>query len=128
MNTTVIDTLRFANRLKTAGVDGRQAEAMAVAFNEELATGVATRQDLDQAVDKLTARIDQVEAKFDAKFAALGNQFATQNRYVFLILALLVALGLYNAVAPHQHPVAEPRQESLPVEAAREGNKPTSSP
>ena len=50
------------------------------------------------------ARFDAMDAKFDAmdeKFAALAGQFAAQSRYVFLVLALVAALGLYNAVAPH---------------------------
>ena len=42
--TTVIDTLRFANRLKEAGVEPGQAEAMSRAFNDELLEGVATKQ------------------------------------------------------------------------------------
>ena len=41
--------------------------------------------------------ITKVDTKFEAKFAALE----TQGRYVFLVLALVAALGLYNAVAPH---------------------------
>ena len=86
MEVSVIDTLRYADRLKAAGVETRQAEAMSRALNDELAGGVATKQDLDRAVDKLTGEIARVE---------------TQGRYVFLVLALIAALGLYNAVSPH---------------------------
>ena len=126
MNATVIDTLRFANRLKEAGVDPRQAEAMSRAFNDELTEGVATKRDLDNAVTelkgeiarevaKLDAKVDAMDAKFEGKFLAvdarfeamdakidgLAEKFATQSRYVFLVLALIAALGLYNAAAPH---------------------------
>ena len=97
MDATVIDTLRFANRLKAAGVQDDQAEAMSRAFNDELAGGVATKDDLERAVAELKAEITKVDTKFEAKFAALE----TQGRYVFLVLALIAALGLYNAVAPH---------------------------
>ena len=37
----------------------------------------------------------------DAKFDALNGKFETQGRYVFLVFALIAALGLYNAIAPN---------------------------
>ena len=108
MEPSVIDTLRYADRLKAAGVETRQAEDMSRALNDELAAGVATKQDLDRAVDelrgeiaKVDAKVDALDAKFDAKFDALSGKFETQGRYVFLVLGLIAALGLYNAVAPH---------------------------
>ena len=93
MDATVIDTLRFATRLKAAGVQDDQAEAMSRALNDELVGGVASKDDLARAVTELKAEI----AKVDGKVGALE----TQGRYVFLVLALITALGLYNAVAPH---------------------------
>ena len=108
MEPSVIDTLRYADRLKAAGVETRQAEAMSRALNDELAGSVATKQDLDRAVDelrgeiaKVDAKVDALDAKFDAKFGALSERFETQGRYVFLVLGLIAALGLYNAVSPH---------------------------
>ena len=104
MEATVIDTLRYADRLKTAGVDAHQAEAMSRALNDELAGGVATKEDLRHAVDELRAEIAKVDANvtnMDGKFEALQGKFETQSRHVFLVLALIAALGLYNAVAPH---------------------------
>ena len=35
------------------------------------------------------------------KFVGLSEKFGTQSRYVFLVLALIIGLGLYNAAAPH---------------------------
>ena len=122
MNATVIDTLRYADRLKVAGVERGQAEAMSRALNDELAGGVATKEDLahavgelkveiakvDAKVDIMDAKFDAMDEKFDAKFDAMDEKFGaldgkvdTQGRYVFLVLALIAALGLYNAVAPH---------------------------
>ena len=115
MNATVIDTLRYADRLRVAGVERGQAEAMSRALNDELAGGVATKEDLAHAVGELKVEIAKVDAKFDAKFDAMDAKFDamdekfgaldgkvdTQGRYVFLVLALIAALGLYNAVAPH---------------------------
>lgn len=141
MNPTVIDTLRYANRLKDAGVDTRQAEAMAEAINDELTAGLATKVDvehasaglkgdldaavaklegdLDAAVAKLDGNLDRavvelkgeiareitrVDGKIDAvdeKLDALDSKYEAQGRYMFLVLALIAALGLYNAAAPH---------------------------
>ena len=137
MNATVIDTLRYADRLKEAGLEPGQAEAMSRALNNELSEGLATRTDLDNAVSALKvdlgglgakidalegtveARFDAMDAKFeakfetvdakfeakfetvDAKFDALVKQTANHSRYVFLVLALIAGLGLYNATAPH---------------------------
>ena len=117
MEPSVIDTLRYADRLKAAGLETKQAEAMSRALNDELAGGVATKQDLDRAVDELRGEIAKVDAKFDAKFDALGERFETQGRYVFLVLALIAALGLYNAVAPHLVAV-EPQTDGDSAETA----------
>ena len=124
MESSVIDTLRYADRLKAAGVETRQAEAMSRALNDELASGVATRQDLDRVVDelrgeiaKVDAKVDALDAKFDANFDALSGKFETQGRYVFLVLALIAALGLYNAVSPHVAAIA-PQTGGEPAESA----------
>lgn len=159
----MIDTLRYADRLKNAGVEPGQAEAMSRALNDELTEGLVTKTDLDNAVSELGGKIDaldakfeirfaevdgrfaevdgrfaKMDAKFDARFAEMDGKFAkmdgkfeavdakidglrSQNRYVFLVLALIAGLGLYNATAPHflrkggQQPVAE---SSRPVPAA----------
>ena len=46
MATTAIDTLRFARKLKQAGLPDEQAEAMAAALGEELTEHLATKDDL----------------------------------------------------------------------------------
>ena len=46
MATTAIDTLRFARKLKAAGLPDDQAEAMATALGEELTEHLATKADL----------------------------------------------------------------------------------
>ena len=107
MEVSVIDTLRYADRLKAAGVETRQAEAMSRALNDELAVGVATKQDLDQAVDKLTGEIAKVETRVE-----------TQGRYVFLVLGLIAALGLYNAISPHVAAMA-PQTDAESAQSAR---------
>ncbi len=162
MHATVIDTLRYADRLKEAGLDPGQAEAMSRALNDELTEGLVTRTHLDdavtllkgdighlgaridtleatvdagfKAVDKrfdamdakfdaklvaVDARIDAMDGKFESRFEAMDGKFESKFeamdgkfeskfeaidakfRYVFLVLALIVGLGLYNATAPH---------------------------
>ena len=132
MNGSVIDTLRYADRLKAAGVEPSQAEAMSRALNAELTEGLVTKADLDTATAALRAdlgtairelehkvdagfaavdgkfatvdaKFEAMDAKFeamDAKFEGLSSQFTSQGRYVFLALALIASLGLYNAIAP----------------------------
>lgn len=86
MKATVIDTLRFANRLKEAGVEPRQAEAMSRAINDELTEGVVTKRDLDAAVAELKneaakkfsaidARFDAMDAKFEGRLDAMDAKF-----------------------------------------------------
>ena len=104
-NLAVIDTLRYSDRLKDAGIPADQAEAMSRALNDEMTSGLATKAD----IDKLDGRVESVEVKLDAldaKVDALGTKvdavdakLNTMGRYVFLVLALLVALGFYNVVA-----------------------------
>ena len=53
MATTVIDTLRYARRLRDAGVPPEQAEAMADAIGSELVENLATKSDLDRAVAEI---------------------------------------------------------------------------
>ena len=53
MAATAINTVRFARRLKDAGVPDAQAEAMADALGEELVQQLATKDDLEKAVTKI---------------------------------------------------------------------------
>ena len=146
MEPNVIDTLRYADRLKEAGVESRQAEAMSRALNDELAGGVATKEDLDRtaaglqggldalradldrAVVELKGEIAKVDAKVDAKFDALHGKFETQGRYMFLVLALIAALGLFNAVAPRMSLAAETGTSSATTPAGVGTAEPDAAP
>ena len=57
MATTAIDTLRFARRLKAAGVPEHQAEEMASALGDELIDNLATKTDLKTEITALEARL-----------------------------------------------------------------------
>ena len=63
MNATVIDTLRFADRLKAAGFEAPHAEGMARALGDELAERMLTKSDLDEALRPIYARFDAIDAK-----------------------------------------------------------------
>ena len=198
MKATVIDTLRYANRLKKAGVETGQAEAMSRALNDELTEGLVTKTDLANAVSELGGKIDELDTKFEVRFAEVFGRFAkvdgrfakvdgrfvemegkfearfgemegkfearfvemegkfearfvemagkfeavdakidalrSQNRYVFLVLALIAGLGLYNATAPHflgrmgQAPSTQPIHSAPAAQApVADGNATTGS-
>jgi len=66
MPTLTFDTLKFANRLKTAGVPAGQAEAEADALSEVLETNLgelATKADLREVETGLRHEIDNVRHK-----------------------------------------------------------------
>lgn len=124
MTQPVIDTLKLADSLKESGFPDRQAEGLARALGSALTEHVATKADLDAAIrlvrsdiaaldtkisaldnkgnardariDALDTRIDALDKKFEAKF----NSLRTQIRFVFAMLAALLALGLIDTVAP----------------------------
>ena len=85
MNATVIDTLRFANRLKEVGFDPSHAEGMACALGDELAERMLTRRDLDEfkivfdaGFERIDARFEAIDGRFegiDAKFDAIDARF-----------------------------------------------------
>ena len=57
MASTAINTLRFARRLKAAGVPEHQAEEMADALGEELVENLATKTDLKAEIAALETRL-----------------------------------------------------------------------
>jgi hypothetical protein len=81
MSTLTFDTLKFANRLKTAGVPAGQAEAEADALAEVLETNLgelATKEDLRHEIGDVRHEIgdlrkdlQRVEERFDTKLANL---------------------------------------------------------
>ena len=73
MAATAINTLRYARRLKNAGVPHEQAEAMADAIGSELTVELVTKVDLEAA----TAGLDAGIAKVDGSLAILRTDFDT---------------------------------------------------
>ena len=110
MAATAIDTLRYARRLRDAGVPHEQAEAMADAIGSELTVQLVTKADLEAATAGLDAGIAKVEssvarlsADLDTSFSALAaannerfskieSSLATMRWMMGFILAFVVAL------------------------------------
>ena len=82
MSQTLINTLRFSDRLKEAGFTGPQAEALARALGDELTEQLPSKADFQA----LEAKFDGLEAKFDG--------LRTTLNVVLVLIGLLVALGL----------------------------------
>ena len=90
MSQTLINTLRFADRLKEAGFAGAQAEALARVLGDELTEQLPSKADfqtlqadfktLEGKFDVLEGKFDVLEGKFDAlegKFDALEGKVDT---------------------------------------------------
>ena len=82
MAAAVIDTLRYARRLKEAGVAPEQAEAMATALAAEFVQNLVTKSDLGTAVAGLRADMAALETRLTWRL--LGG--------VTVIVGLAVAL------------------------------------
>jgi len=99
MSTLTFDTLKFANRLKTAGVPAVQAEAEADALSEVLETNLgelATKADLREVETGLRHEISDLRKDMDTKFEKTESTFRqemTNMKFELLkwMIGLLVA-------------------------------------
>ncbi|MCY4284282.1 MAG: hypothetical protein OXC65_02945 [Thiotrichales bacterium] len=90
MAVSIFDTLRYARRLEEAGVEPRQAEAMANALAVEFVPNVATRIDLGSLVSELKVWF---KAELKAEIAALEARLTWRLLGgVGIIVGLAVAL------------------------------------
>lgn len=85
MSATAIDTLRFARRLKDAGVPPEQAEAMADAIGSELVVQLATKADLEIAITGLDATINNRIDKIESSLATLRWMMGFTLAFVFAL-------------------------------------------
>jgi hypothetical protein len=91
MTAIAFDTLKFANRLKTAGVPSAQAEAEAEALADVFEVGaqeLATKTDIRQLEERTDAKFDLLRkdlaalevglrSDLDRRFAGVDNRFAS---------------------------------------------------
>jgi hypothetical protein len=88
MTAITFDTLKFANRLKAAGVPPAQAEAEAEALSEVFETGLnelTTRADLRELGRLLGSEMDQRFAKMEQRFSRVDQQFTEQKGELLLL-------------------------------------------
>ena len=102
---TMFDTLRFADRLKNSGFENRQAEGMARALGEEvgkLTERLVTKSHLATEFGAIRAEFTALDSRLSSKFDALNakvDALNTQVKFIFAILAVLLALGLIDTVS-----------------------------
>lgn len=83
MTTLTFDTLKFANKLKSAGVPAPQAEAEAMAIAEAFeASEVATKSD----IALVRSDLGHLEARFNGKFALLQWMIAFNLAFTMAML------------------------------------------
>ena len=76
MATTAFDTLRYARKLKDAGVPADQAEAMADAIGSELVDQLATKADIRETKAEIGELRSWAEGKFQLLYWMLGFNLA----------------------------------------------------
>ncbi len=102
MTAITFDTLRFANRLKTAGVPDKQAEAESLAevFEKNLGE-LATRRDLKEL--ELATRRDfkELELRISSELAPIKAELATLKWGMAIVVGGVVALILKSFFPIH---------------------------
>ena len=99
---TVIDTLRYSEKLRAAGFVTEQANALAWALNDEIGEQLATRADVKEISREFEAIHKTIEA-INMKLEALNMKVESlESRFNFLfgLIALLVVLELIPVVKP----------------------------
>ena len=115
MNSRAFDSLKFANRLKTADIPPQQAEALTQALSEVLEASrddLATKADLREGLQELRAEIkelrtetkadmQELRAEIDKRFAAVDTRFAEFNGKFTLLQWMLgvIVAGVVTLIA-----------------------------
>lgn len=76
MTSVTFDTLKFANKLKTAGIPPAHAEAEAEALEEVLKTNLQESRN-GKALARLEANMEKGFAEVDLRFAQINQRFAS---------------------------------------------------
>ena len=87
---TVIDTLRFSDKLQEGGFAPKQANALTPALSDELTEQLATKAD----ITALKADVKMLEASI----ITLDDKFTTKFNYTMALIGLLVMLELIPMV------------------------------
>ena len=90
MAAITFDTLKYANRLKAAGVPDKQAEAEAEVLSEALEVNLkelVTKEDLHREMESLRRDID-------ARFVQVDSRFVQLEQRLIIKLGGLMALSI----------------------------------
>jgi len=99
-----IDTLAYVKSLEAAGLDRHAAEAQAEALVKHVLPDLATKSDLDHAVARFEARIDQLEQRLDQIVERLEHRMdltverAVHQQTVRLFGMVLGIVGVMDAI------------------------------
>jgi hypothetical protein len=85
-----IDTLAYAKELEAAGVARQAAEAHAIALTRHVLPDLATKADLDRAIERLENRIDHAVEQSEHRLT--GRVFGMVLGIVGVMNAILFAL------------------------------------
>ena len=93
MSAIGFDTLKFARKLKEAGVPAQQAEAQAEVLGE------AFLYNLDEIVtrDYLDARLENLEARLEKRFSEIEQRFAnidSRHRLHSWMLGVIIVVNV----------------------------------
>ena len=83
MNTITFDTLEFTHKLRDAGFNELQAEAV-VRVMADAQTALVTREHFD-------SKLGTLETRLDGKFALIDAKFDKQSWMLGIVIALAVA-------------------------------------
>ena len=91
------DTLKYANKLKAAGVPDKQAEAEAEVLSEALEVNLkelVTKEDLLATQKDLHRDIGDLRRDMDARFAQVDARFVQLEQRLTIKLGTLMALSI----------------------------------
>ena len=102
----MLNTLRYANALKNAGVGAQQAEAMAEALDTEMTGELASKADIREVKadirhldEKLTGQINALDEKLTLRINGLDKRIddlkVTTGVIVALATLVLTAVQIY---------------------------------
>ena len=92
MATTVFDTLSFSRKLTDAGMEQRQAEALAGAVHDAVAGSVVTQPAMEHSLDKVKAELDKVKSELRLEIQAVRAGLMTVQWMTGAIVAGVLAL------------------------------------
>jgi len=100
MTAITFDTLKYANRLKAAGIDPKHAEAEAEALSEVFGINlqtIATKDDIRQLEREIKLVEERLTEGFDAKLIQL-EQHMTIKLGTLMVIAVSVVATLDKAL------------------------------